>query len=116
MASVSLGTVSFSNSRVATPAGTAWRVRITIEGGVTTPEAFAEAVRALALDQDEPGLGVIFDGAAPVWGYAMLCHKGHKFAWVGTWDPRLQAAVVVQSHWPVVAEGDRLAVNGEQPR
>jgi CRISPR-associated Csx3 family protein len=54
------------------------------------------------------GMGAIFEGAAPIWGYAMLCHAGHKLAWVATYDPRLRAGIVVQSHWPGVSLGDEV--------
>jgi CRISPR-associated protein Csx3 len=99
------GDVSFEVARVDTTAGAALHVRIAIEGGVTTPEQYARAAKDLVLPQEETGLGVIFDGPSPVWGYAMLCHQAHSFAWAATWDPRLAGAVVVQSHWPGIAPG-----------
>lgn len=44
--------------------------------------------------------GVIFSGRGPVWLYGYLVHQAHPFAWVGIYDPRLRAAVVVESHVP----------------
>ena len=45
-------------------------------------------------------LGLILSGRGPVWLYAHLVHLGHAFAWVGTYDPRLNGAVVVARHVP----------------
>lgn len=74
------------------------------KSGVTTPEKFAKAVADLGLKAPCPGYGAIVDGRAPVWGYAMLAHAAHPFAWVATHDPRL-GAVVVTTHRPEVALG-----------
>lgn len=99
------GNVAFAIERATTAIGPALRVKITIDGGVTTPAEYARAVAALELPQDVAGLGVVFDGPSPVWGYSMLTHRAHHFAWVATWDPRLAAAVVVHAHWPGVGAG-----------
>jgi CRISPR-associated protein Csx3 len=42
--------------------------------------------------------GLIISGRGPVWLYGHLLHCAHAFAWVGTYDPRLNAAVVVANH------------------
>lgn len=44
--------------------------------------------------------GIVFSGKGPVWLYGHLVHLAHKFAWVATYEPRLCAGVVVQSHVP----------------
>ncbi|RMG22643.1 MAG: CRISPR-associated protein Csx3 [Armatimonadetes bacterium] len=108
------GEIHFEYDRAETSVGPALHVRIAIEGGITTPEQYARAVERLVLPQEEAGLGVVFDGPSPIWGYAMLCHIAHPFAWVATWDPRIAGAVVVQSHWPGVSAGQIIQLNKEE--
>jgi CRISPR-associated protein Csx3 len=43
-------------------------------------------------------LGLILSGRGPVWLFAHLMHLAHPFAWVATYDPRLNGAVVVSRH------------------
>lgn len=45
-------------------------------------------------------LGLVISGRGPVWLYAYLVHLAHPFAWVATYDPRLNGAVVVMNHVP----------------
>lgn len=42
--------------------------------------------------------GLVLSGRAPVWLFAYLVHQAHIFKWVGTFDPRLGGAVVVETH------------------
>jgi len=42
--------------------------------------------------------GIIFSGRGPVWLYGYLTHLAHPFAWVGIYDPRLSAAIVIERH------------------
>ena len=42
--------------------------------------------------------GVVLSGRGPVWLYAALAHNYHATAWVGTFEPRLAGAVVVERH------------------
>ena len=42
--------------------------------------------------------GVILSGRGPIWLYGTLIHYYHPAVWVATFDPRLDAAVVVESH------------------
>ena len=61
---------------------------------------------------DRTDKGLIISGAGPIWLYAHLTHLAHKFAWVATYEPRVAAAIVVQSHTsggPRV--GDTVSVN-----
>jgi CRISPR-associated protein Csx3 len=45
-------------------------------------------------------LGLIISGRGPVWLYGRLVHLAHPFAWVATYEPRLRAGIVVESHVP----------------
>lgn len=42
--------------------------------------------------------GLVISGRGPVWLYGHLLHCAHAFAWVATYDPRLNGAVVVANH------------------
>ena len=42
--------------------------------------------------------GIVFSGRGPVWLFGCLVHQAHIFKWVGTFDPRLGGAVVVETH------------------
>lgn len=78
--------------------GKARLVFFEIEGGTTAPEQFAKALDEAPPDLfSPPGRGVIISGRGPVWGYAMMIHKGHPTPWLAVNDPRL-GAVVVQTH------------------
>src|SRR5437016_2362772 len=80
-------------------------VSFEIPGEVTNPKEFAEAVSEIA-SRLAGSRGIIIDGRGPVWGYAMLVHRAHATPWVATHDPRLEGAVVVQSHDPSRTVGD----------
>ena len=41
-------------------------------------------------------LGLVLSGPLPVWFFAYLSMEAHAFSWVGTYDPRLNGAVVVK--------------------
>lgn len=53
---------------------------------------------------DRRRLGLVFSGRGPVWLYAWLTHWAHPFAWVATYDPRLDGAVVLSRHVPDAPE------------
>ena len=84
-------------------------VTIEIPEGNTTPAAFAAAVAALP-DLSGPEI-VLITGRAPIWGYAILCHRAHATPAVAVFDPRLGGYVVVQSHQHGVAVGAILTVS-----
>ncbi len=44
--------------------------------------------------------GLVISGRGPVWLFGHLLHLAHPFAWVATFDPRLDGGVVVQTHIP----------------
>ncbi|MFE1744182.1 CRISPR-associated ring nuclease Crn3/Csx3 [Coleofasciculus sp. H7-2] len=49
--------------------------------------------------------GVVIEGRGPIWLYGYLVHECHATAWVGCYDPRLEGAVVVETHTPKVSVG-----------
>lgn len=69
-------------------------LEIEIEGGVCEPADLAKIVVP-----NIPGdRGVIISGRAPVWLFSFLTHHFHVCQWVGTFDPRLNGAVVTLVH------------------
>lgn len=54
--------------------------------------------------------GVILSGRGPIWLFGFLVHFYHPTAWLATYDPRLQGAVVVESHSPAVEVGEVIPV------
>ncbi|HBB33997.1 MAG TPA: CRISPR-associated protein Csx3 [Cyanobacteria bacterium UBA8803] len=49
--------------------------------------------------------GVVIEGRGPIWLYGYLVHECHATAWVGCYDPRLEGAVVVETHTRQVSVG-----------
>jgi len=82
-------------------------VEFEIEGGITTPqEAFS-----VSLPEVPSAKGVVVSGRGPVWLYGRLVHHFHPARWVAVFDPRLNGAVVVASHWPEVKPGEVLKIS-----
>ncbi len=54
--------------------------------------------------------GIVLSGKGPVWLYGFLVHFYHPAKWIAVFDPRLQGAVVVQSHAPEKNTGDIVPV------
>jgi len=52
------------------------------------------------------GKGIILSGRGPVWLYGFLIHFYHPTKYVAVHDPRLNGAVVVESHTLEVKVGD----------
>jgi CRISPR-associated protein Csx3 len=61
------------------------------------PELLRATEAAVPAAGTEP---VVVSGRLPVWAFAALVHTYHPRPWVGTFDPRLGGAVVVQRHVP----------------
>ena len=68
---------------------------ITGENGVLDP---ADLARIDVPKEAPMHKGIILSGRGPVWLYGYLVHRAHPYAWVGIFDPRLQAAVVIERH------------------
>lgn len=81
-------------------------VEFEIDGGVLSPEELT-TVSPPVVNLTK---GVILSGRGPVWLYGYLVHKYHPAAWVGCYDPRVDSAVVVQSHVPGVVVGSLIPV------
>jgi CRISPR-associated protein Csx3 len=77
-----------------------------MEGGIITPNHLKSLSPPDPITQNFAHLGVILSGRGPVWLYGFLVHYYHPTKWVATYDPRLQGAVVVESHTPEVQVGD----------
>src|SRR5687767_1284325 len=54
--------------------------------------------------------GIILSGRGPIWLYCFLTHFYHPTKFVATYDPRLQGAVVVESHGSKYKAGDVIPV------
>lgn len=67
-----------------------------IQGGVLDVTELQDAV------ENAPQLparkGVIISGRGPVWLFCALAHKYHYCTFVATFEPRMQAGVVVVTH------------------
>ena len=55
--------------------------------------------------------GVILSGRGPVWLYCFLTHFYHPTKFVATYDPRLEGAVVVESHGSQYKVGDVIPID-----
>ncbi len=58
--------------------------------------------------------GVILSGRGPIWLYGFLIHYYHPTLWVATFDPRLQGAVVVESHTSDMKVGEVVSMETTQ--
>ncbi|SFP83056.1 CRISPR-associated ring nuclease Crn3/Csx3 [Parafilimonas terrae] len=63
-----------------------------------------------AITEDFAHKGVILSGRGPVWLYCFLTHFYHPTKFVATYDPRLQGAVVVESHASQYKVGDIISI------
>jgi CRISPR-associated protein Csx3 len=65
-----------------------------------------EDLKGLKLPEDIlSSQGVVIEGRGTIWLYGYLVHECHATAWVGCYDPRLEGAVVVETHTHKVAVG-----------
>ncbi len=55
--------------------------------------------------------GVIISGRGPIWLYCFLVHYYHPTRFMGTYDPREEGAVIVESHTSDYRVGDVLKVD-----
>lgn len=55
--------------------------------------------------------GIVLSGRGPVWLYGFLVHFYHPTKFVAVYDPRLNAAVVVESHCGEYKVGDVLNIS-----
>ena len=71
-------------------------------GGAITPDALFD----IHPPKVRESKGVILSGRAPVWLFGYLVHHYHPCVWVATYDPRLEGAVIVESHTAAWEEGE----------
>jgi len=81
-------------------------VEFSIEGGVIEPAELKEIVPP----QVPPKCGVVLSGRGPIWLFCFLAHHFHPAAFIGSFDPRLGAAVITESHVKGIAPGDLIPV------
>jgi CRISPR-associated protein Csx3 len=55
--------------------------------------------------------GVVLSGRGPVWLFGFLIHYYHPTKFVATYDPRLEGAVVVESHGSECVPGDIIPID-----
>ena len=78
--------------------------------GIITPETLKSLQPPDPVTENFAHLGVVLSGKGPIWLYGYLVHFYHPTRWVATYDPRLQGAVVVESHTPDVQVGDIIPI------
>jgi CRISPR-associated protein Csx3 len=54
--------------------------------------------------------GVVLSGRGAIWLYGYLIHFYHPTKFVAVYDPRLEAAIVVESHTEEVKVGDLISI------
>lgn len=78
------------------------RIHLSSLDGIIEPED----LKGLKLPQGIlASQGVVLEGRGPIWLYGYLVHECHATAWVGCYDPRLEGAVVVETHTHKVSVG-----------
>ena len=78
------------------------RIHLSSLDGIIEPED----LKGLKLPKGTlASLGVVIEGRGPIWLYGYLVHECHATAWVGCYDPRLEGAVVVETHTHKVSVG-----------
>jgi CRISPR-associated protein Csx3 len=55
--------------------------------------------------------GIILSGRGPIWLYCYLTHYYHPTKFIATYDPRLNGAVIVESHTKDYKSGELIEVN-----
>jgi CRISPR-associated protein Csx3 len=98
----------FRRSPIATSAGDADLLEFEIPGAVTHPAEFAAAVE----DLPSTDRSVILSGRGPVWGFGMLVAWHSNAPWVATFEPRMNAAVVVRTSDPNLSVGATVSLAG----
>ncbi|MCX9011179.1 MAG: CRISPR-associated ring nuclease Crn3/Csx3 [Candidatus Methanoperedens sp.] len=67
---------------------------ISFESGIISPEDLAH----LTPPKINETKGVVLSGRGPIWLYCFLTHFYHPTKFIATYDPRLEGAVVVETH------------------
>ena len=80
---------------------------------VLTVEDLLPIVNKIGEVPNEVGWNHLFvvSGRMPIWVYAAATHRLHPAKAVAVFDPRLNMAVVVESHDPSYMEGETLPID-----
>lgn len=88
-------------------------VEVILTQGVITPDQVPGLLQRV--EQALPAGGpeaIVISGRLPIWAVGALLHLFHPRPCVATFDPRLNAGVVVQTHTPGVRVGDLIPLDG----
>ena len=80
------------------------------ETGVISPEDLFSITLPDIVQEGLSDKIIILSGRAPVWLFGFLVHFFHPTKAVAVFDPRLNGAVVVATHSPVVKAGEVLKI------
>ena len=83
---------------------------VSFETNVISPGDLKSIKPPDAIKNNFANKGVILSGRGPIWLYGFLIHYYNPTLWVATYDPRLQGAVVVQSHTSNIKAGDIIPI------
>ena len=88
-------------------------IEFELTDGIISPDALKSISPPDAILQNFAHKGVILSGRGPVWLYGFLVHYYHPTKWVATYDPRLDGAVVVETHTSEVQVGDVIRLKND---
>lgn len=77
-----------------------------LSSGIITPEELKMLELPDLVKQGLSNKLLIISGRGPIWLYCYLTHFYHTSKAIAIFDPRLNGAVIVQSHDPLYKEGD----------
>ncbi|MBP7820294.1 MAG: CRISPR-associated protein Csx3 [Candidatus Methanofastidiosum sp.] len=81
-----------------------------LPSGVINPENLKEIEPPDAVKSKFSNKLVVISGRGPIWLYCYLTHFYHVCKAIAVFDPRLQAAVVVQTHDDSHKNGDLIPI------
>lgn len=76
------------------------------ESGVITPDELKTVAPPDLVKSGDSNKLLILSGRGPIWLYCYLTHFYHVCRAIAVFDPRLQAAIVVQTHDASYQVGD----------
>lgn len=72
--------------------------------------AVKEALDAVKTLDVDPTKGVVISHRGAIWLHSAIAHYFHHTVWVAHFDPRLNGAVVAQSHKKGIDAGDFISI------
>lgn len=87
-------------------------LEIVIKTGIILPEQLQNLIEEVnkIIDYEKNNYEIILSGRMPVWAYAALVHSLHPCRWVGTFEPRNNCGIIVESHVKEVKIGDKVDI------